>query len=71
MPQLVEIICRQFLQSIIYPYMNDSLMADSDVDTLEKKCFVKPKEFCNVQVCRLLLEKKFMEDILFTIYIIK
>jgi hypothetical protein len=34
--ELLEIICNQFLQSIIYHYMNDILMIDSDSDNLEK-----------------------------------
>lgn len=34
--QWLEIICRQFPQSIIYHYMDDVLLADSDKDTLEK-----------------------------------
>lgn len=36
MQQLPEIIWRQFLEIIIYHYMDDIFMADSDADTLEK-----------------------------------
>lgn len=53
--QLLEIIFRQFPQSIIYHYINDILLADSDVDTLEKM-FGENKEFFLVGVCRLLLK---------------
>lgn len=34
--QWLEIVCRQFPQSIIFHYMDDVLLADSDKDTLEK-----------------------------------
>lgn len=34
--QQLEITCRQFPQSIIYHYMDDVLLANSDKDTLEK-----------------------------------
>lgn len=56
--QLLEIIFRQFPQSIIYHYIIDILLADSDVDTLEKM-FGENKEFFLVGVCRLFLEKKY------------
>lgn len=46
--QLLEIICRQFPQSITYHYM-DILLTDSDTDTLEKM-FRKHKEFCHAGV---------------------
>lgn len=34
--QLLEIVHNQFLQSLIYHYTNDILLANSDADTLEK-----------------------------------
>ena len=36
MQQLLEMICRQFPQSIIYCYMDGILRADSDAETLEE-----------------------------------
>lgn len=48
--QPLEITRKQFAQAIIYYYMDDILMADSDTDTLEK-------EFCLVGDCKLLLKK--------------
>lgn len=39
MQQLPEIICRQFLQFIIYHFMEDILMADLDADTSEENVF--------------------------------
>ena len=36
MQQLLEIVHKQFPQSIIYRYMDDILLADSDKDVLEK-----------------------------------
>lgn len=58
MQQLLEIIFRQFPQSIIYHYINDILLADSDTDTLEKM-LGENKEFFLVGVCRLLLKRKY------------
>ena len=43
--QPLEIICKQFPQSIIYHYMDDILLADSDLDTLEKMFEVVKKIF--------------------------
>ena len=42
--QPLEIIHKQFPESIIYHYMDDILLADSDADTLERKCLRKHKE---------------------------
>ena len=34
--QLLEIICKQFPKSTIYHYMDDILLSDSNMDTLER-----------------------------------
>jgi hypothetical protein len=34
--QQLEVICRQFPQSIIYHYVDGILLANSGIDTLEK-----------------------------------
>lgn len=33
---MLEIICKQFPQSNIYQYMDNTLLADSDADTFEE-----------------------------------
>lgn len=43
--QLLEIICKQFPQSIIHHYMDDILLADSNRDTLEQT-FDEGKKNC-------------------------
>lgn len=53
--QQLEITCRQFPQSIIYHYMDDVLLANSDKDTLEKTFLKKHKEFCHAGNYRSLL----------------
>ena len=34
----LEVICVQFPQSVIYHYVDDILLTDSNVDILEKNC---------------------------------
>ena len=38
------IICKQISKSIIYHYMDDILLSDSNADTLEKKMFKEVKK---------------------------
>lgn len=55
--QQIEIIHRQFPQSVNYHDMDDILLADICADTLEKM-FSETKEFYLFGVCRLLLPVK-------------
>ena len=34
--QLLEMICKKFLESVVYNYVNDILLSDSNVDVLER-----------------------------------
>lgn len=52
--QLLEIVHNQFLQSLIYHYTNDILLANSDADTLEKIIRDMKKNICLVGYYKLL-----------------
>jgi hypothetical protein len=41
----LEIIHKQFPQSIIYHYINDILLANSDANTFSLECLMKQKYF--------------------------
>lgn len=61
--QLLEIIYKQFPQSIIRHYIDDILLADSNRDTLEQT-FDEEKKFVFIEDYKLLLKKKNTEEIL-------
>ena len=52
----MEMIPKQFFESIVYHYMDNSFQSDSNVATLEKKMFEDVKKYCFAGDYKLFLE---------------